>query len=52
MANERQESQLEDEAGCIDGGRVGKEVLQVFTTLFSKTVQTKTMQINYLAILT
>lgn len=27
VANERQESNLEDKVGCIDGVRVGKEVL-------------------------
>ena len=34
-----------------DGGRVGRDVLQVFCTLLSKTDQTKTMQTKDLAIL-
>ena len=52
VANERQESELGDGAGCIDGGRVGGEVSQVFCTLFSKTDQTKTRKTKDLAILT
>ena len=52
MANEGQESELGDGAGCIDGGRVGREVSQVFYTLFSKTDQTKTRKTKDLATLT
>ena len=36
VANERQESKLEDEAGCMDGVRVGEEVSQVLFMLFLK----------------
>lgn len=36
VENKKQESELEDEAGCIDGVRVGDEVSQVLCTLFSK----------------
>jgi len=32
VANERQESKLEDKEGCMDGVRVGEEVLQVLCT--------------------
>ena len=52
MANERQESELEDEVGCIDGVRVGKEVLQMLCTLFLKTDRRKTRKTKDLAILT
>ena len=52
MAKEGQESGLGDGAGCTDGGRVGREVSQVFCTLFLETNQTKTMKTKYLAILT
>ena len=52
MANEGKESELGDGAGCTDGGRVGREVSQVFYTLFLETDQTKTMQTKYLAMLT
>ena len=38
--------------GLYDGGRVGRDVLQVLCTLLSKTDQTKTMQTKDLAILT
>ena len=36
MENVRQESELEDGAGSIDGVGVGKEVSQVLCKLFSK----------------
>ena len=52
MANEGQESELGDGTGCPDGGRVGREVSQVFCTLLLETDQTKTMQTKYLATLT
>jgi len=39
VANERQEFELEEESGCVDGVRVGEEVSQVLYTLFSKTNQ-------------
>ena len=52
MANEGQEYELGDGAGCIDGGRVGREVSQVLCMLFSKTDQTKTRKTKDLAILT
>jgi len=52
VVNEGQESELGDGAGHTDGGMVGREVLQVFCTLFLETNQTKTMQTKYLAILT
>jgi len=32
IANERQESMLEDEVGCMDGVRVGEEVSQALCT--------------------
>ena len=50
-ANEGQESELGDGAGCIDGGRIYREVSQVFCTLFSKTDQTKTRKTKDLVIL-
>ena len=52
MANVRQESELEDEAGCIDGVRVREEVSQVLCTLFFKTNQTKTKKTKDLTTLT
>jgi len=52
VANEGQESELGDGKGCTNGGRVGREVSQVFCTLLIETDQTKTMQTKYLAILT
>ena len=52
MANERQESKLGDGSGCIDGGRVGREVSQVFYTLFSKIDKMKTRKTKDLPILT
>ena len=42
VANEGKESNLEDEVGCIDGGRVGKDGLQVICTQSLKTNQRKT----------
>ena len=36
MANVRQESELEDEAGCMDGVRIDEEVSQVLYKLFLK----------------
>ena len=39
VANEMQESKLEDEAGCMDGVRVGEEVSQALCTCFFKTNQ-------------
>ena len=36
MANERQESELDDEAGCMDGVRIDEEVSKVLCKLFLK----------------
>ena len=36
MANERQESDLEDEAGCMDADKIVEEVSQVLCKLFLK----------------
>jgi len=52
VVKEGQESELGDRTGCIDGGRVGREVSQVFCTLFLESDETKTMQTKYLTILT
>ena len=51
VENERQESKLEDEAGCIDGVMVGKEVLHMLCTPFLKTDRRKTRKTKDLAIL-
>lgn len=52
VANEGKESWIGGWNRLYDGGRVGREVLQVFYTLFSKIDQTKTRKTKDLAILT
>ena len=52
MANERQESELQDGAGGIEGVGVGKEVLQVLCTLFSKLFKQGLRKTKDLATLT
>ena len=36
VANVRQESELEDKVGCMDGVRIDEEVIQVLCKLFLK----------------
>jgi len=52
MENEGQESELGDGSGRIDGGRVGKDGLQVICTQSLKTNQRKTKKVRDLVILT
>ena len=52
MANARQESELENGAGGIDGVGVGKEVLQVLCKLFSKLFKQRLEKTKDLATLT
>ena len=52
MANEGKEFELGGWSRLFDGGRVGREVSQVFCTLFSKSDQTKTRKTKDLVILT
>ena len=52
VANEGKESWITGWSRLYDGGRVGREISQVFCTLFSKIDQTKTRKTKDLAILT
>ena len=52
VANEGKESWIRGWSRLYDGGRVSREVSQVFCTLFFKIDQTKTRKTKDLAILT
>ena len=52
VANEGKESWIRGWSRLYDGGGLGRGVLQVFCTLFSKIDRTKTRKTKDLAILT
>ena len=52
VANEGKESWIRGWSRLYDGGRLGREVLQVFCTLFSKIDRTKIRKTRDLSILT
>ena len=52
VANEGNESWIRGWSRLYGGGRIGRDVLQVFCTLFSKTNRTKTRTTRDLSILT
>jgi len=51
VENEGKESWIRGWSRFYDGGRIGRDVLQVFYTLFSKTNRTKTRKTRDLSIL-
>ena len=52
VANEGKEFEIRGQSRLYDEGRIGRDVLQVFCTLFSKTNHTKTRKTIDLSILT